>query len=92
MTPGELQERLNKNPDDLEKLRLAHDCRWNVDGFVEAVRDPAQEWKICEFLGVPTEVDRAGQAAQAQFFVTLTVGLVTLLVTALACSAALFRS
>jgi hypothetical protein len=91
MTPGELRERLEKNPADLERLRHAHDCTWNVDAFVEAIREPAQEWKICEVLGVLTEVDKTGRAASGQFFLSLAVGLITLLIISAMVSAAFLK-
>ena len=91
MTPSELQQRLDSSPEDVEKLRHALDCDWNVDGFVEAVGEPAHEWKICEVLGVPTEVDKTGQSASGQFFLSLAVGLIMLLILAAVVSAAFFN-
>jgi hypothetical protein len=91
MTPSELQEHLDKNPSDLETLRRAHDCTWNIDGFVDAIRDPVQEWRICEILGAPTEVEKSGQSAQLQFFLSLAVGLIALLIIAVIFSVAFFK-
>ena len=91
MTPRELRERLEKNPADLENLRHAHGCTWNVDGFVDAVQDPAMESRICQVLGVPTEVEKSGQSAQTQFFLSLALGLITLLIITVVASAAFFK-
>jgi hypothetical protein len=91
MTPRELRERLEKNPLDLEKLRHAHECTWNIDGFVDAVRDPVLERRTCQVLEVPTEVEKSGQSAQTQFFLSLALGLITLLIITVVASAAFFK-
>jgi hypothetical protein len=90
MTPGELRERLEKCPEDLEKLRHAHDRTWNADSFVDALQDPSLEWRICQILRVPTEVEKSGQSAQTQFFLSLALGLITLLIVTVVASAAFF--